>query len=333
MKKAFSNILVIVKQTPYEFYLQLKSQGKAPVALRWERLKNRYMNHRACVDDVTKILNQSGINYDIIGREELHRGSIQDKDLVIAVGGDGTILNACSFLDDSVPILGVNSDPTNPSEKNVIATKDERRSRGALAGTNAHNVHVDLPRILFGDVKVGERARIRCLIRSSYTETRMPPALNDILVTSPSPADVSRFRLSKCQGKVIPSYSPTYTPEELFYLNVWSSGIWISSATGSTAAIHSAGGELMDYRSKDLQYMVREHLVEDGFEDSARFGNGMIKPDENMVLRWNSRHGMLYVDGSFFKHPLELGDQIKIDGNAPPVLIFDRQSVSGVVQN
>jgi hypothetical protein len=46
-----------------------------------------------------------------------------------------------------------------------------------------------------------------------------------------------------------------------------------------------------------------------------------------MVLRWNSRHGYCYVDGSFFKHPLELGDQIKIDGTAPALKLFDRNSV------
>ena len=32
-------------------------------------------------------------------------------------------------------------------------------------------------------------------------------------------------------------------------INVWSSGIWISTATGSTAAMHAAGGEIMDEKS------------------------------------------------------------------------------------
>ena len=114
MKKAFNNILVVVKQTPYEQYLQLKAQGKAPVALRWERLKNRYSVHRKCVDSVTKILTDVGVQFSVVGREELHRGIIQDKDLIIGVGGDGTILNTASFLDDSIPVLGINSDPTRP---------------------------------------------------------------------------------------------------------------------------------------------------------------------------------------------------------------------------
>ncbi|PQQ18704.1 NADH kinase-like isoform X2 [Prunus yedoensis var. nudiflora] len=37
---------------------------------------------------------------------------IHDVDLVVTVGGDGTLLQASHFIDDSVPVLGVNSDPT-----------------------------------------------------------------------------------------------------------------------------------------------------------------------------------------------------------------------------
>ena len=37
-----------------------------------------------------------------------------DKDLIVAVGGDGTILNTSSSLDDTIPLLGINSDPRRP---------------------------------------------------------------------------------------------------------------------------------------------------------------------------------------------------------------------------
>ena len=106
MSKAFRNILVVVKQTPYEQYLQLKSQGKAPVALRWQRLKNRYEVHKTCVDTVTGLLNNLDCAYTVVGREEMHRNYLADTDLVIAVGGDGTVLSTSCFLDNSIPILG-----------------------------------------------------------------------------------------------------------------------------------------------------------------------------------------------------------------------------------
>ena len=46
---------------------------------------------------------------------------------------------------------------------------------------------------------------------------------------------------------------------QIFSLNVWSSGLWVCTSTGSTAAMHAAGGFEMDLRREDLQYMVRRH--------------------------------------------------------------------------
>jgi len=44
--------------------------------------------------------------------------------------------------------------------------------------------------------------------------------------------------------------------EELFSFNSWSSGMWISTATGSTAVMQAAGGKVMEPTSRQLQYMV-----------------------------------------------------------------------------
>ena len=118
------------------------------------------------------------------------------------------MLNAASFLDDSIPILGVNSDPTRPEEQGVTKLKDERRSRGALCGATATNVLRILPKIIYGEITPGLRSRIKCLIRSTQTETRLPPCLNDLLIAHPIPAAVSRFRLSLCKGNAAPSFRP-----------------------------------------------------------------------------------------------------------------------------
>lgn len=323
MLKAYRNILIVVKQSAYEQYQQLKAQGKAPLALRWERLKDRYTEHRRCVDDVIKIVGEVGIPFSIIGREELHRGSIEDKDLVISVGGDGTILNTSSFIDDTIPVLGINSDPTKPTEHSTDKKKDERRSQGALCGTTSITVKEDLPRILYGDISPGLRSRLQCLVRSTYTETRLPPCLNDVLLCHPSPAAVSRFRLTLCRGTVVPSYKNFQTEDEMFSFNAWSSGIWISTAAGSTAAMHAAGGHIMDIHSRNLQYMVREHLVENNNFHQKKAGHSIIRPDEFLKLRWNSQVGCVFVDGSHFRHDLDLGDEIRIDGHAPFLKIFD----------
>lgn len=169
---AYRNILVVVKQTPYQQYTQLKAQGKAPVALRWERLQNRDQVHTTCVQSVINILEKMELQYHVVRRDELHRGLIRGKDLIIGIGGDGTILNTSSFIDDSIPLLGVNSDPTRPEEEGVTKVKDERRSRGALCAAKATTVNEILPKILCGEISPGLRSRIQCLVRSTYTETR-----------------------------------------------------------------------------------------------------------------------------------------------------------------
>lgn len=47
-----------------------------------------------------------------------------------------------------------------------------------------------------------------CTAILRFAETRLPPALNDILIAHPSPAAVSRFRLSLCTGRAEPSFRP-----------------------------------------------------------------------------------------------------------------------------
>jgi hypothetical protein len=86
VRLGFRKLLVVVKHTPFEMYSQLKAQGKAPLALRWERLKNRYMVHRECVAAVQTILESHNVRYCVVGREELDRQHISNADLVVAVG-------------------------------------------------------------------------------------------------------------------------------------------------------------------------------------------------------------------------------------------------------
>ena len=220
MRPLFRNVLIVVKQTPYESNLQLKAQGLAPAALRWDILKNRYEEHKACVANVDRIMrNELGTQYSIIGRDELHRGMLSDKDLLIGVGGDGTILNCASFLDDSIPLLGINSDPNRIKRFPQINAKKKgkahRRSTGKLCALSAINIDSILPQVLRGDYPPPvKRSRIQCLVRSTYKETRLPPALNDILLAHPSPAAVSRMQVSLYEGNVKPSFHLTDTDEE-----------------------------------------------------------------------------------------------------------------------
>lgn len=68
-------------------------------------------------------------------------------DLVISVGGDGTVLSASHFLGDNIPLVGVNSDPDRAEDKSTTKRTDERRSFGALCMCTALDVEDMLPKV------------------------------------------------------------------------------------------------------------------------------------------------------------------------------------------
>jgi NAD+ kinase len=338
----FNNLLVVIKQTAFEEYSQLKLRGQAPKALRWKRLESRYKAHKQCVSHLLAILRQHQVNFSCVNRVELDRQHLADVDLVVAVGGDGTVLSSAHFLDHgTIPLLGINSDPNvKPEDIKVVHKKsDERRSHGALCMCTALDMEDGLAQVLYGGGYLQARTRIRCKVKSTFSETRLVPALNDLLIANPSPAAVSRFRLGwmNLVPEGAPTLSETYGTITRFSgktydvknsLNVWSSGMWLSTSTGSTAAMAAAGGQPMPLASEDIQYLIREHMIEGGNVDGHDLDNGMIRTEEKMHVRWNSQKGRIFIDGSHLMHNLELGDEILIDGRAPPLKLFAREPTS-----
>ena len=167
-------------------------------------------------------------------------------------------------------------------------------------------------------------------MKSTFSETRLVPALNDLLIANPSPGAVSRFRLGWLSRRDadVPSSLPkdaktrfagiSYDVEHS--LNVWSSGrfpaglhltnnifyrletlnftlalitnsalffysgMWVSTSTGSTAAMAASGGQSMDLASLDLQFMIREHMIENSDEIIDRdVDNGFIENNGKFV--------------------------------------------------
>lgn len=324
--------------------------------MRWARIEQRYHAHKNCVTDLLTILRNHNVNFSCVNRVELDRQHLADIDLMIAVGGDGTVLSAAHFLDHgTIPLLGINSDPNLRKEDRIVKSKqsDERRSHGALCMCTSVDMDQGLALALYGGAVMHDRARIRCKVKSTFSETSMVPALNDILLANPSPAAVSRFRMGWLQ--LIPTLekNATYGTITRFgtkaysvtdSINVWSSGMWVSTATGSTAAMKAAGGQPMpDLCSTDLQYLIREHIREQPTQSSTTTTNGLsslyeasyvdnamdnviFHNDEKLHVRWNSQRGRIFIDGSHLFHNLELGDEILIDSAAPPLQIFARHT-------
>ena len=82
------------------------------------------------------MLREHQVHFSCVNRVELDRQHLADLDLMIAVGGDGTVLSAAHFLDHgTIPLLGINSDPNVSSEDRKVTKKvvDERRYVAGLS--------------------------------------------------------------------------------------------------------------------------------------------------------------------------------------------------------
>jgi len=153
-------------------------------------------------------------------------------EVVIAVGGDGTILRTIQQMDRPVPVLGVNWGEV-----------------GFLADLEPSNA-LEFIRTLSRGFSVEERMRVTL----SNDSTCLGTALNEALIVTTRPAKMLKFSI----------LVDGITTEEFR-----ADGLLISTPTGSTAYAMSAGGPIVDPRIQGFllvplaPYMLssRPHLI------------------------------------------------------------------------
>ncbi len=199
------------------------------------------------------------------------RRAIAAADLVITIGGDGTVLGSSHYVRQGM-LLGVNSAP------------------GDSVGYFCHATRLTFARrladILAARWRPVELARLAVTLAG---KTLPQLALNDVLIAHDCPAATTRYLLSV----------GSHEEEQR------SSGLWVSTAAGSTAGIHSAGGAVLPKRSRRLQYLVRELYREPG--RCYRLTHGFIAPGHEIGIASKMPQAHLYLDGARTAYPFPFG--------------------------
>ncbi len=161
----------------------------------------------------------------IYGKEEACDFSSSPKpDAVIVLGGDGTMLRAArDFVDESVPLLGVNMG-----------------SLGYLSEVERTNVETALINLINGDFFIEERMMLEGNVLRDGQVAAHTIALNDISVLKSLP-----FRAINFDVYVNGQYLKSYCGD----------GVIVSTPTGSTGYNLSAGGPIVE-PSADLLVMT-----------------------------------------------------------------------------
>lgn len=240
------------------------------------RLESSHRAHEETVTEVEEAVAKVGGEIVYSGGP---RGRIPPRtDLVLTIGGDGTLLAASHQIGDGTPILGINSAPEH--------------SVGFFCGGKKGSVVRTLRAALADRLPKSVLSRMRVELNGRVLHARV---LNEALFCHTSPAATSRYilRVTRADG--------SYGEEEQR-----SSGLWIGPAAGSTAAQRSAGGRVLPLGSTRIQYVVREPYRPIG--GRFRYANGLLDEDGRLTIRSKIRDAKVFLDGHRIVHAVTIGD-------------------------
>jgi len=198
-----------LRQNSSDEHIRKLIKENGPAVGRW---KKSHETQSRSLDLVIKALDELGANYDSYYRAHLD-GEI-DADVVIAVGGDGTVLETSHYVKDA-KILGVNSDP--------------EMSVGYFSLTHAGGFKNNLENI--EDIPVTHLQRMQ-VAKDGWTIPEL--VLNDVFLADKEPAATSRYKMGEKRFK--------------------DSGHLICTAAGSTAWMYQVGGNPMHISNTKFQH-------------------------------------------------------------------------------
>jgi len=234
------------------------------------------------IEKIKKFSKESKIK--VLHFNEVNKNIFKNEDLIITVGGDGTFVKAANLIENSL-ILGINSNP--------------KKSEGALTSILISELD-KLKEILEGKYKIILRQRAKVFLNEKQIDEH---AINEVYIGAASQFHTSRYEL-EFKGK----------NEEHR-----SSGVIVSTGSGSGAWFYSAGGKKFKFHEEKLAFIVREpYFGKNVFKPKILYGE--IKKGEILTIKSKRDFGgILSVNDAVY--PFNKGDVAKITLSDKPLRV------------
>ncbi len=293
-------VALLVKRSLYRLFIEEKRDERMQeLLLRGDatvsRIEEAHAAHERAATEARAALDAIGADVTELERFP-EEGVTIEADLVVSVGGDGTLLRA-SHAAGSAPVLGVNSAPDH--------------SVGFFCGTRGSTLLDALRRAQAGRIARATLARMEVTVDDRVVSSRV---LNDALFCHASPAATSRYIIEVVDAGREGFPGETVSEEQK------SSGFWIGPAAGSTAAQCSAGGKVLPLESDVLQLVVREPYTPKG--ERYRLRHALIRPGEELIVRSKIRDATLFIDGPDEVQRVGYGDVLRFRKAAEPLVVL-----------
>jgi NAD+ kinase len=322
VSKRAPRVLVVLKRSSWRKWVE-EERDERIVALvdagdeTVRRMRPSHIDHTETVEEVRKALADLGA--EAVWNDRPHDFRVEGRcDLVVTVGGDGTLLGASHGIGPGVPLLGVNSSPEH--------------SIGFFCAAKKGAVRESLASALDGSLGRIELTRMRVELNGKTLHNRV---LNEALFCHASPAATSRYILRlvdpTARDTLIddPTGGPAADPgvdhgAETASLVAQeehkSSGLWVGPAAGSTAAQRSAGGHVLPLDSTDLQFVVREPYRP--HNQPLKMVLGRVSGDQTFLIKSRMRQAKVFLDGDHLVHDVTIGDVLALCRSSEPLVVL-----------
>jgi hypothetical protein len=140
-------------------------------------------------DALDELVRDRGTSISYKARETVSREDFVGRDLVIILGGDGTLTSIAHSIDSDTPVMGVNSHPQDD---------DEDGSYGFYMGSDTKHFAEDVRSALDGTGIVNVLPRLQAEIVTTSGKTVLSdPALNDLIIANTHQYQPSIYKLER----------------------------------------------------------------------------------------------------------------------------------------
>ncbi len=247
-----------------------------------------YTRNYGTLGVVKKALQKNKVAASYVKRENeaaIQRG-VRNADAVIVVGGDGTLLRASHFIEET-PVLHVSS--------------HTGKNEAFFARATRKDVGRKIMLLTKGKYKIARLLRLEAVLNGKKLPFK---ALNEVYAGSKEPYHVARYVLQI--GK---------RQEEQK-----SSGVLIATPAGSYAWVRSAGGRTLPLTAKKIEYVVREPYV--GRLTKPKMTKGVLNSSQSITVIsniWEKHNGVVVIDSHKKEFGFNNGDRLVVRASKQPL--------------
>ena len=248
--------------------------------------------------DLEHLVETRGIRAEFTAREKVRHSDFIGRDLVIVVGGDGTLTSIAHNVGADIPVMGVNSHPRRD---------DPAGSFGFFMGSDPENFAKDVVMALDGDAIDNDLPRLQAeIVTTSGNRIKCDPALNDLLVSNTHQYQPSHYRLQRDSDGMNGNIDVVQHSSGCLFSTFVGQGAWYRN-------ICDMEGQTFPRSQIDSNYLFVSREL-DG--DQRRPGEYMAWTAEPTVITSDMHRGYVVSDGWDETHFIR-GATITISMNGP----------------